>query len=404
MAGICPSGSSWETVRDNLRKGVSAIKPIAEWAEVSGLGPRAAGMVEDFAKPAHYPRKKVRSMGRVALMATRATEWALTQANLLESPVLDSGQTGIAYGSTIGAEPAIRKFAERIGFNSTLTGITGATFIQLMSHTCAANLAQFFGIKGRVLPTNAGDTSGSQGLGYGLETLNSGFQDVMVAGGAEALSMVGASFFDMLGAASHGNPVERALPRPFDRHSDGLVVAEGAATLVLERATHARQRGCEPLGQMLGYASVCDRPRHLHPLRASMVEAIRSALAQAELNPEQIGFVHAHGLGSKAADMEESWAIADVFGTNTPVTNLKSYFGHTQAGCAAIESWLVLALLNEGWVPPILNLEEPHPDCAPLAYARDQTSIQAPYALLLTYAYSGVITALVLGSADTARA
>lgn len=402
MAGICPAGSNWESVKEHLRQGRTSVSPVSDWQEVKGLGPRAAGVVENFEKPKHYPRKKVRSMGRVALMSTRATEWALEQAQLTDHPLLGSGRLGIAYGSTIGAEPAIRKFAERIGFNNTLTGITGATFIQLMSHTCAANLAQFFGIKGRVLPTNAGDTSGSQGLGYGLETLQLGLQDIMVTGGAEALSMVGASFFDMLGAASHEDPSQKSIPRPFDTTRDGLVVAEGAATLIIEREKHARQRGCQPLGQILSYASLCDRPRHLHPRREALADAIRAALNQAGLTPETIGFVHAHGLGEKGADLEESWAIATVFGNQMPVTNLKSYFGHTQAGCAAIESWLVLELLNEGWIPPILNLDQPDPACAPLAYVREIIPCEKPYALLLSYAYSGVITVLILGSADTA--
>ena len=334
-------------------------------------------------------------------MATRVTEIALANAGLDQSPLLGSGQTGIAYGSTIGAEPAIRKFAERIGFQSTLTGITGATFIQLMSHTCAANLAQFFGIKGRVLPTNAGDTSGSQGIGYGLETLMTAKQDVMVTGGAEALSMVGASFFDMLSATSRAQDGAITAPRPFDHLHDGLVVAEGAACLILERESHAQSRQAAPLGQIVGYASACDRPRQPHPGRHRMVQVMRSALQRAGLEPGQIGWVHAHGLATKSADIEESWAIAEVFGSQTPVINLKSYFGHTQAACGAIEPWLCLHLLSEGWLPPILNFEEPDPECAPLAYTTEKIMSTARYALHFCFGYNGVMTAIVLGSPES---
>lgn len=405
MAGVCPAGHSWAEIREKLRQEVSAIQPMpAEWSQVKGLRPRLAGIVQDFVKPAYYPRKKVRSMGRVALMATRVTELALAESGLEKTPILGSGQIGIAYGSTIGAEPAMRRFAERIGFQNTLTGITGATFIQLMSHTCAANLAQFFGIKGRVLPTSAGDSSGAQAIGYGFETLKAGRQCIMVTGSAEELSMIGASFFDMLAATSNATSNDPGVPRPFDSQRDGLVVAEGAACLILERESHARKRNVKALGQILSYSAVCDRPRQLYPSRQRMAEVMQIALQQAGLNPDQIGWVHAHGLATKESDIEESWAIADVFGCQTPVINLKSYFGHTQAACAALEAWIGLQLLGEGWLPPILNFQQSDPDCAPLAYVQNRTACQGQYGLLLTYTYSGVITALVFGSATTAQA
>lgn len=394
---MCPAGYSWEQIRENLLAGKTCLTPMADWEVVHGLRPRLCGTVPPFEKPPHYTRKKVRSMGQVALMATLTTEWALQHCQIAEE-YLGSGNVGIAYGSTIGAEPAIRKFAERIGFNNTLTGITGATFIQLMSHTCAANLAQFFGIKGRVLPTNAGDTSGSQGIGYGFETITSGQQDIMVAGGSEALSMVGASFFDMLGAASCASDPTQS-PRPFDQNRDGLVISEGAATLILESKGHAESRGALPQGRILAYSSLCDRPRHLHPNRDKLAQAMTMALEQAGIGAHEIGFVHAHGLGHREADIEESWAIYDVFGATVPVINLKSYFGHTQAACAAIESWLSLHLLNEGWIPPILSLTSPDTECAPLCYVRSMQSISKPYALVVTYSYSGVITVLILGAA-----
>lgn len=401
MAGMCPAGKSWEEVRDVLQAGHSCYQAMPEWSGVEGLKPKLGGLVPDFKKPDNYPRKKVRSMGRVALMATRTTELALETALLNDSEIITSGQTGIAYGSTIGAEPAIRKFAERIGFNNTLTGITGATFIQLMSHTCAANLAQFFSIKGRVLPTNAGDVSGSQGIGYGFETLASGQQSVMITGGSEALSMVGASLFDMLGTTSKVADPSLAVHGPFDSQRDGTVVAEGAASLILERGDHAQKRNAPAFGQLCGYASVCDKPRQLHPNREKIAGVIRKAIRSANLNPEDIGWVHAHGLAHQTADIEESHAIAQVFGSNMPVTCLKSYFGHTQAASAAVECWLALNLLNEGWVPPILNRTQPDPNCAELAYLEKIQEIPANYALLLTYSYSGVITALVIGSAES---
>ncbi len=152
-AGLCPLGTHWDDVKTKLLAKTSSVTVQPGWEDVEGLRTRLGAVISGFERPAHYPRKKVRTMGRVALLATRATELALEAAGLLDHEALINGQTGISYGSTSGSPPAIRHFVEQVAISKTMAGITGAQFIQYMSHTCAANLAQFFEAKGRVIPT-----------------------------------------------------------------------------------------------------------------------------------------------------------------------------------------------------------------------------------------------------------
>ena len=149
MGGISPLGSTWGEVREKLRASISGVSHIDEWAGCDGmqsqLGAKAA-----FSPPAHWDRRHTRTMGRVSLMAAQATESALRQADLLEHPALTDGRCGVAYGSTAGSPPAIEEYFKRISLNRSLKGLSPYTYIQLMSHTCAANLCQFFEVKGRV--------------------------------------------------------------------------------------------------------------------------------------------------------------------------------------------------------------------------------------------------------------
>ena len=204
-------------------------------------------------------------MGRVALLATRATELALEEAGLKESPVLHDHRTGVAYGSASGSPPALQYFLEQMQVHKTLEGITGAHFTQYMSHTCAANIGQFFEITGRIIPTSSACTASSQGIGYAYEAIKYGQQDVMIAGGAEELHVASAVVFDVVYATSKQNEHPDKTPRPFDVDRDGLVAGEGAATLILESLDHARQRGAPILAEIVGFATNCDGAHMVNP-------------------------------------------------------------------------------------------------------------------------------------------
>ena len=396
MAGLCPLGMDWGTVRENLRGQRSGIVVVPGWEECQGLMTRLGGPVRDFVVPEHYPRKRIRTMGRVALMAARASELALTDAGLLDSPTLTDGSTGVSYGSTSGSPPAIEEYCRLIYVNKSLKGVSPVTYIQLMSHTCAANLGQFFGIKGRVIPTCSACTAGSQGIGYAYEAVKFGRQKVMVGGGAEELHIIDAAVFDIMFATSTKNEAPQSTPRPFDVGRDGLVVGEGAGTLIFEELGHAQARGAKIHAELVGYGTNCDGVHMTNPSSEGMEQVIRLALQDAQLEPSAIGYVNAHGTATELGDIAESQATARVFGERMPISSLKGHMGHTLGACGALEAWMSIQMLREGWVAPTLNLQNIDPRCGKLDYiVGGPRALKVEYLMTNNFAFGGVNTSLI---------
>jgi 3-oxoacyl-[acyl-carrier-protein] synthase II len=396
MGGVTPLGDSWESIRPRLRAGHSGVVAMTDWDKYEGLGSRLAAAVPSFATPPHYPRQKLRSMGRVALLATRATELALADAGLLGDPLLGSGSVGVAYGSTSGSPPALEVYARRVWMNHTTRGIAATDYIRCMTHTCAANLALFFGVTGRVIPTCSACTSGSQGIGYAYESIRFGRQSVMIAGGAEELHVIDAVVFDILYATSTRNEDPTRTPRPFDLDRDGLVVGEGATTLILEDLEHARARGARIHAEIAGFATNGDGHHITNPNVDGMSRVMELALTDAGLLPSAIGYVNAHGTATKLGDIAESVATNRVFGSALPVSSLKSFFGHTLGACGALEAWLTIAMMQEGWFAPTLNLDRVDPQCAPLDYIRDAPRrLDVEHVMSNNFAFGGINTSLV---------
>lgn len=395
MAGLSPLGHDWPTVRAKLREGVSGVTVVPEWAIFEGLETRLAAVVSDFEMPARWPRKKTRTMGRVSALAARATELALADAGLLDRAVVSDGSTGVAYGSTSGSPPAMEIYARQF-LDSTVKGIAATDYVQFMSHTCAANLAVFFGIRGRLIPTCSACTSGSQGIGYAYESILAGRQAVMIAGGAEELHPIDAAVFDIMYATSTRNDAPTSTPRPFDRHRDGLVVGEGAATLVLEDLEHARARGARIHAEIAGFATNCDGRHITNPDPEGMERVMRESLRDAGLRAQDVGYVNAHGTATKLGDVAESIATHRVFGERMPISSLKGFMGHTLGACGALEAWMTVAMVGEGWVAPTLNLGEVDPECAPLDYVMDRPRpLEIQYSMSNNFAFGGVNTSLI---------
>jgi 3-oxoacyl-[acyl-carrier-protein] synthase II len=396
MAGVCPLGSEWKTVAEGLRSGRSAVARCEALGEIEGMRTRLASLVNDFVVPESWPRKKTRSMGRVSLFATRATELALEAAGLANHPALTDGSCGISYGSTAGSQPPLETYAKNIYANHTLQGVKATDYIQLMSHTVAANLAQFFGVRGRIIPTCSACTSGSQGIGYGFESIRFGKQKLMIAGGGEEFHVIDAAVFDIMFATSLRNDAPTTTPRPFDVDRDGLVVGEGAATLVLEELEHARARGAPILAEMLAYGTNCDGKHVTQPDQGGMRGALELALADAELAPSEIDYVNAHGTATEQGDIAETQATHALFGPRMPVSSLKSFIGHTLGACGAIEAWATLEMMREGWFAPTLNLERVDPRCGELDFIRGAPRVlEARTVMSNNFAFGGVNTSLI---------
>jgi 3-oxoacyl-[acyl-carrier-protein] synthase II len=396
MAGLSPIGNSWKEVRESLQTGRSGVVRMDAWDAIANLRTRVAAPVTGFEPPADWPRHKTRSMGRDSLLATRASEVALGDAGLLGHPALGDGRTGVAYGCTQGSPRALEVYARQFYGKQTTSGIRGSDFIRFMSHTCAANIAQFFGARGRILPTTSACTSGSQGIGYAYEAIRYARQDVMIAGGAEEMDGIDAVIFDILLASSTRNDEPTRTPRPFDAERDGVVVAEGAGTLVLEELEFARARGAPIIAEVLGYGTNCDGLHMTNPSPDGMEQVMRLALADAGLDADAIDYVNAHGTGTEVGDIAESEATLRVFGPRVPVSTLKGHTGHTLGACGAIEAWISLEMLREGWVAPTHNLENPDPRCAALDYVTGAPrTLSAETIVSNNFAFGGVNTSLV---------
>lgn len=395
FGNITSLGSDWSSVQANLQQGVSGIRHMAEWECFDNLSTKLAGPVTDFEAPAHYTRKQMRAMGRVALLATRASELAIIDAGLLHDPLLQSGATGIAYGSSTGSTDASRDFVNML-INYDMTGVTATTYIRMMSHTAAINVGVFFGLKGRVITTSSACTSGSQGLGYAYEAIKYGKQTLMVAGGAEELCPTEAAVFDTLYATSTLNEQPQKTPKPFDRDRDGLVIGEGAGTLILEEREHALARGATIYAEVVGYGTNSDGGHVTQPDATTMGIAMELALQDANLPAEAIGYVNAHGTATERGDIAESTATHKLFGSRLPISTLKGNLGHTLGACGAVEAWATIAMMNQGWFAPTLNLHNPDPRCGELDYIMGTgRRIDTEYTMSNNFAFGGVNTSLI---------
>ena len=394
MNAITPIGNNWKTVSDNLKKQITGIQRMDDWHKYKGLKTLLAAPV-DFSRPEHYSRKQIRSMGRVAMMATYATELALIDAGLLNDPCLKNGRMGIAYGSSSGSFDGLIDFTKML-LNHDKESLNATSYLRMMGHTCPVNIGLHFGINGRIIPTSSACTSSSQGIGYAYETIKFGVQTCMIAGGSDELSVSQAAVFDTLFATSVRNDEANKTPRPFDQERDGLVIGEGAATFILEERDHALNRGAHIYAEIVGFGTNSDGLHVTHPDKNSMQIPMKLALSDAKLDSSAIGYVCAHGTATELGDIAESHATSAVLGQKAPISSMKSYTGHTLGACGAMEAWTSIRMMNEGWFHPTANLDSVDPKCAELDYIKgDIRKIECDYIMSNNFAFGGINTSLV---------
>ena len=396
--GLCsPIGNDLDAVSQALQLGRGGIQAMPEWPERYKMNTAVAGLVDGVTRQL-YPRRKIRTMGRVALLSAFASERAVAHAGL-DRERLGDGRVGLAYGSTHGSSSETEAYCREVFAANSLQGIAGSQFLKFMSHTCAANLAEFFGIRGRVQPTCSACTSASQAIGTGYEYVQNGHADVMIVGGAEEAHFIPAGTFDvMFAASSKYNHTPESTPRPFDADRDGVVIGEGAATLILERLDLARERGATIHGEILGYATTCDGIHLTNPSWEGMARCMALGLESAGLRPSQIDYVNAHGTGTELGDIAESRATAKILGAEVPVSTQKSYTGHTLGACGALETVFSLLMMREGFIAANRNLDAVDPRCAKLDYVVGAArSARVERVLNNNFAFGGINTSLVLG-------
>ncbi|MEZ9669145.1 beta-ketoacyl-ACP synthase [Vibrio breoganii] len=399
MAGITAFGNDWESIEPKLRASENATQYMPSYEQYDGLNTKLAAPINHFELPKHYKRKQVRGMGRVSKLATVATENALEKAGLIEHEILTNGRTGIAYGSSTGSTDAIGAFGVMLN-DKTTKAITATTYVQMMPHTAAVNVGLFFGLKGRVIPTSSACTSGSQAIGYAYEAIKHGYQTVMVAGGAEELCPTESAVFDTLFATSLKNDTPKKTPSPYSVDRDGLVIGEGAGTLILESLEHAQARGATIYAEIIGFASNCDATHVTQPKMETMQLCMEMALKDADVSAEKIDYVSAHGTGTERGDIAESHATFNALG-KTPISSLKSYFGHTLGACGAVEAWVGLEMMRANWFHPTLNLKQIDPRCATLDYIVDHgRELHVDYLMSNNFAFGGINTSIIFKRLD----
>lgn len=387
-----PVGHTPAEAMDAILAGRHGIERIEEWQRhpemLTSLGARADCDMKQ------WPRKTTRAMGRVARLALFATEAALRASGLGGER---GRRVGLAYGSTHGSTEAWERFALTLESDNALLGLGSNAYLKFASHTCAANLAVHLGIQGRVITTCSACVAAAQALGAGYEAIRYGMADVMICGGAEELHYISTGVFDVLQATSTSDDPD-ASPRPFDRERNGLVVGEGAGTLVLESLEHAERRGAPILAELVGYGTSCDGTHITAPQPSGMEAAMRLALEDAELTPGDVDYVNAHATATSVGDAGEAEATHRVFGDGVPVSSTKGHTGHTMGACGAIEAILAIEVLRRGVLPPTRNLTDPDPALPALDHVREPRERAARVVMTNNFAFGGINTSLLFRS------
>lgn len=400
VGGISPLGRDWPTIQARLASYRNAVRYMPEWDRYPDLNTRLGAPVTDFETPAHWTRKQLRSLGRVSRLCVAAAEDALSDAGLLDDPSIRDGRMGVACGSSTGSTADVSDMAKLL-INGASPGFNANTYVRMMPHTTAANIAIFFGLTGRVIPTSCACASGSQGIGYAYESIKYGMIDMMLAGGGEELCPSEAYVFDSLYATSLKNDQPEASPSPYDSGRDGLVIGEGAGILVLESLEHARARGARIYAEVAGYASNCDGSHVTRPEQATMHACMQAALRDAGIAPSAVGYVNGHGTATEHGDIAETRATEALFGDAMPISSLKSYMGHTLGACGALESWFSIEMMRQQWFAPTLNLVDVDPRCGQLDYIRGEARhIDTEYVVNNNFAFGGLNTSLVFRRLD----
>jgi len=394
---LSPIGNDKAGVAEGLRGGRSGIRRMHEWDNVKGLQSLIGGEVTGF-DPQRIPRPARRTMGKVALMATLASDDAVRDAGLAPE-YLRSGRAGLAIGSTTGSPQSMCEFFADFALKGGIEGQLGTSFMKVMGHSAAANAAVHLGLTGCVYSPTAACASSSQAIGLGYDAIRHGQQEVMICGGAEELHATTAGTFDIVHAASRAyNDSPTKTPRPFDAARDGLAVSEGAAIVVLEDRERALARGAAIYAEVLGFATCCDGAHIAMPSGDGMLRCMRSALGSAGLQPGDIEYINAHATGTQVGDAAESAGIKEIFGGKVPVSSSKGHVGHTIGACGSMEAIFSILMMRGGFLAPTLNLEKVGEDCAGINHLQQTAALTARRILSNSFAFGGINASLILGA------
>jgi len=395
MGSISPFGSGASALADGLRQGRSAVREVPQLRDITGLRTLVGALVPELDAKA-IPRKFRRSMTPMSVYATLACQEALDQAGVGEDQCR-GGRLGVAIGSTVGSIETSEAFFADFFTDHSLERMKSTLFFQIMNHSCASNVAQAFGITGRILAPAAACSTGCHAVGYGAEMIALGKQDMMLCGGADEFHPLTAATFDVMNAGSFNfNEQPECTPRPFDRDRDGVVCAEGCGILLLESLDSALRRGVPILAEVAGFATVSAPTNIAHPDAGSMVECMRVAIADAGLETTAIDYINAHATGTDYGDVAESEAIYQLFGDRVPVSSFKGHIGHTMAASGSLELVAVIDMMGRGELIPTRNLDQVDPACGQIRHVQGLEPAPLNAVIKNNFALGGVNSSIVL--------
>ena len=400
IGAITPIGSGSAGLLSGIRAGRSGVDRISRF-DPEPFGSRIAGEVRDFDPSTYFDAKRARRLDRFAQFSVAAARQGVEDAGLhLEDE--DRDRCGVFVGAALGGG-AFAEEQHAIFLREGLRRIRPTLALAVFSGSASCNIAIEYGLTG---PTSANSDSCSSGpiaIGSAFRWIKSGEADVMLAGGVECpISPLIFGSFDLIRAMSTRNDDPARACRPFDRERDGFVMAEGAAMLVLEEVGHALRRNAPIYGEILGFGSTNDAYHMTAPLPSGQQagRAMRLALQEADLHPEQISYVNAHGSSTPLNDGTETKAIKAVLGDHAyhiPVSGTKAMHGHALGASGAIEAAICMLAFRHGYLPPTLNLETPDPDCDLDYVPHTGREAQVDYILSNSFGFGGINAALVFG-------
>ncbi len=362
---ITPLGADLESSWAGLIAGKSGIGRITRF-DASALETRIAGEVKDFDPGRYLDRKEIRRTDRFAQFAIATAMQALADARLEITPGLAS-RAGVVFGSGIGGVSTL--VDNIISHDKDPRRVSPFMIPMMIVDMAAGEIAMKLHAKGPNLGTVSACASSAHAIGLATDTIRRGQADVMLAGGSEAgLIPVAIGAFNAMHALSRRNDAPAGASRPFDKDRDGFVFSEAGGCLVLEELGHARARGARILTEVGGYGATADAYHITAPPEGAegAVRAMRMALEDANVRPEQVGYVNAHGTSTQANDGSETQALKTVFGDHArrlAVSSTKSMTGHTLGAAGAIEAAFCILAMRDDVLPPTINQETPDPEC-----------------------------------------
>jgi len=386
---ISSIGNNLNDFWDSLENGISGIDWIKAF-DTEKFRAKVAGEIKGFDPVKYMDRKEARRMSRFVQLAIASATEAVDDSGL-ELNKEDPWKAGVIYGVGIGGMEVIEK-QNQILLERGPDRVSPFLIPMTIANMAAGTLSIRFGLKGSCVTVVSACASSTNAIGEAFRAIKHGRLDIALAGGSEAtitpLSIAG---FDSMNALSRQSP--DVASRPFDKNRDGFIMAEGSATLVLEDYEHAKKRGAKIYAEIVGYGAT-DDASHItapDPEGEGAMMAMKLALDEAELSPDKVDYINAHGTSTPMNDIMETRAIKALFGKRQDlnISSTKSMHGHALGAAGAIESVATILAMQRGIVPPTINLEEPDPECDLNYTPKIAVKKEIKYALSNSFGFGG---------------